>query len=304
MGVIGIVILNWNSYDVVKQCIDGIQEYICCEIEVIIVDNGSKDDSRTRLATEFPQVTLLVNNENLGFARGNNVGIRYCKKKGIGQILLLNNDTIITEDFLTKMSAFLDDHEKVAVVQPIILQYPTGEIWSAGGQFIRSLSISKSIGAGEAYKKLRESSPYEVDWVTGCCMLIKMEVIDKIGGLNEKFFAYHEDVDFCLSVKKSGFRLYCIPEVSLEHIGGYSSKKQSKDGYLSPYVHYLNARNSIYVVRLHTKNYNLPLTIFYQAIKFGGYSAYFILRGRFSKLKELWRGINDGIYDELGQRVV
>jgi GT2 family glycosyltransferase len=134
------------------------------------------------------------------------------------------------------------------------------------------------------------------EWISGCCILVRVSVVKKVGLLDDRFFAYFEDVDWSIRMTNLGYKLGVVPESIIYHYSSGSSKKNntSLEGNLSPYVHYLNIRNHIYLIRKHTFFNSIGSWIF-QIQKITSYSIYFILRGRFGKFKMVWRGILDGI---------
>ena len=135
----------------------------------------------------------------------------------------------------------------------------------------------------------------QIDWITGCCIVLKTKVIKKAGLIDEDFFAYYEDVDWSLRIKKLGYKLGVVESSVIFHHGTKSSNNSNFEGNLSPFVHYLNIRNHIYLVKKHSDKFNFIGVLFYQFLKILFYSIYFILRLRFSKLKMVYRGLNDGI---------
>ena len=160
-------------------------------------------------------------------------------------------------------------------------------VWSAGGY------INKFFGYTSTNKILNKN--LKLDWITGCCILLKTDLIKKVGLIDENFFAYYEDVDWSLRIKNLGYSLNLVNKSLVYHHGSKSSKNSSVEGVLSPKVHYLNFKNHIYLVRKHSYKFNFLGLILYQLFKLFFYSLYFILRFRFEKFKMIYRGLIDGM---------
>ena len=160
-------------------------------------------------------------------------------------------------------------------------------IWSAGGY------INKFFGNTTTNKSLEKK--LNLDWITGCCMLLKTEVIKKSKLFDENFFAYYEDVDWSLRIKDLGYSLQLVETSLIYHHGSISSNNSTSEGRLSAYVHYLNFKNHIYFLRKHIEKFNFFGVVLYQLMKLISYSIYFILRFRFNKLTMIYKGLIDGM---------
>lgn len=292
---VAIIILNWNGYEHSRNCLDSLAKLNYSNYQVVLVDNASQDRSGVRLKEEFPWVVLLQNKQNLGFTGGNNVGISYALAQGYTYVMLLNNDTLVDPDFLAPMVNLLASDAAIAVVQPLILLLEDHKkIWSAGGEFQSWLGISKTKGDREDLASYT-FSPEPLDWVTGCCMLLPSKVIQDLGPLQDSFFAYFEDVDWSLRIRKAGYKLLLSKESIIYHEGNASSKKHSKEGTLSPTVFYLHARNQLFLIRRHLSFPVILVAFAYHLSKYSAWIVYFCLRGRFQKAKAVIKGIKDGL---------
>ncbi len=214
---VAIVILNWNNFEDTKECLDSLKKIDYPNYEVIVVDNGSEDGSAEKIARAFPHIKLIRNRENLGFAEGNNVGIKEALKDGPSYILLLNNDTVVDGNMLSKLVGSFESDTSVGIAGPKIYYYgQTNIIWSAGVRydriFMRPLFIGYREKDSDRFSKLKN-----VDEVSACAMLIRKEVIEKIGYLDEKFFTTAEDSEYCIRAKMAGYRIFFIPEAKVWH---------------------------------------------------------------------------------------
>ncbi|MDN3669269.1 glycosyltransferase family 2 protein [Echinicola jeungdonensis] len=290
---VAIIILNWNGYDFTRACLKSLEEVTFKEFEIILVDNASIDGSLDKIKNEFEDITILKNKKNLGFTGGNNVAIQYALQKGFDYVMLLNNDTLVEKRFLEPLYQTLEKDSQLGAVQPLMYFLNEREkLWNGGGRFNSWTGASISIKQAPNYQ-----FPYYTDWITGCCIMVRTEVIRKVGVLNDRYFAYFEDVDWSLRMRKAGFSLQVVPGSIIYHeaAGSSKTKKKGKEGFLNPKAHYLNARNQLFQIRNHLGFPHILFAWPFQLGKLFAYGAYFILRNRPKKLKAIFRGIRDGI---------
>jgi Predicted glycosyltransferases len=292
---VAIILVNWNGQEFTRACLSSLEKVDFPDFQVILVDNDSKKPEGQVLKKEFPKLVLLENEQNLGFAGGNNVGIRKALEMGFSHLMLLNNDTLVEPDFLGKMMLDFSKNPKLGVLQPMIcfLEEPE-KIWSAGGKWVSWLARAKTLGDRKSLKTYRISST-QLDWATGCCMLLSREAILHSGLLNEQYFAYFEDVEWSLRIRNQGFEIGLVPEAKIYHEAGASSKKSHSEGTLSARVFYYHVRNQLFLIR----NQNIPLGFIYHLGRFALWMGYFLLRGRFQKLKAVATGIKEGLFTSL-----
>ncbi len=224
MDKVGIILLNYNTYQDTIECIYSLQNihYPCYEI--IVVDNCSTDDSYSKLLA-ISNITLLKSDYNGGFAYGNNIGIEYALKHHCDQILLLNNDTTVEPDFLNELVS-VSLNNGVGIVAPKILYYhQKDKIWSAGGTINWNLFVGYNRQNKMPNNHLIEQK--QMDFVNGCCMLIKKEVILDIGKLPEDYFMYFEDLDYCVQVGKKYKIMYVSKAVIYHKVSSSSGDSSS-----------------------------------------------------------------------------
>jgi len=239
---VSIVILNYNGARDTVECLKSLEELTYKNFEIILVDNNSHSDDialiNKTLNDRFKPI--IVNDANKGFAGGNNVGIRQAIKNNSEFILLLNNDTIVKPEFLTKLIEKTSISSQIGIFTPKIMYFSNPNlIWSAGCK----ISKLRSSGFPLSYKK---STSYGNDdkyctCATGCCMLINRDVIDKIGFLDEKYFLYLEDTDYSYRVIKSGYKIYYVSNSIIYH---KVSSSTQKDNLFVPI--YYSIRNRLY----------------------------------------------------------
>jgi len=213
MPKVSIVILNWNQKDKTLACLHSLKKISYPHYEIVLVDNGSTDDSVSAIRKEFPEIKVIENRRNLGVAGGRNVGIGYVQKEGTDFLLFLDNDTIVDKDFITEMVKAGENDERVGILTGKIYFYSEPKkIWCAGCSLNLYRRHISAIGYDEIdkgqYDELRE-----VDHVAGCCLMIKKKVIDEIGLLDQNFIEYFtEDTDWCLRAKKKGYKVVYVPQ--------------------------------------------------------------------------------------------
>ena len=294
---IAIIIINWNTYQLTYNCLKSLELCTYKNKTIFFVDNGSNDGSGDKIALEFPEINCINNQKNEGFTGANNKALKVILKQNFDYVLLLNNDTEVKPDFLSLMQASMDSDNNLAATQPLILDFPNkNTIWNAGGSFNTFFGLSKTRCKGMTYKPNLKIETL-TEWISGCCILVKIAVIKEVGLLDNRFFAYFEDVDWSIRMTNLGYKLGVVPKSIIYHHSSGSTKRNNttNEGNLSPYAHYLNVRNHIYLIKKHNFLFNSLGSWIYQIIKITSYSTYFILRGRFSKFKIVWCGLLDGI---------
>lgn len=223
---VSIIIVNWNTRDLLLACLASLSEAIgSLRADVWVVDNNSTDGSTAAVREQFPQVRLIVNAANVGFAVANNQAIRTSQGR---YILLLNSDTVALPGSIAALVRFLDQHPRVGIVgaqlvngdgtlQPSWASFPT--VWSE--------LIGKNIRVRRPYPTRDGMPAYAVDWVGGACLLIRRAAVERVGLLDEDFYMYSEEADWCFRVKQHGWDICYFPEARVIHYGGQSSKKAS-----------------------------------------------------------------------------
>jgi GT2 family glycosyltransferase len=225
-------IVSFNTRDLLRACLESVARTVGVSCEVVVADNGSSDGSPEMVAREFPDVQLLPLADNRGFAAANNVAIAGARGR---HVLLLNPDTVVFPTTIAEMTAFLDGHADAGICGPRIL-FPDGTFQSCGYNFptpLTEVRTSKNLGkalrvvVGDEPAPPSGASPYECDWVDGACLMIRRSVIDSIGPLDEQYFLYTEELDWCFGARKAGWRIYALPQVEMFHYRGKSSEQVS-----------------------------------------------------------------------------
>jgi GT2 family glycosyltransferase len=204
------IVLNYNNVATIKACLDSLYRQNYQNFEIIVVDNASKDGSFELAKRLYSKAYFISNSHNLGFAAGNNPAIRYALEKMADFIFLLNSDAEVKADTIEKLVEAASENKKAGMFSPVIYD-PANEIWFSGGRI--SYLQMKTLHQTDMFFQ----NPYSTDYVTGCAMLIKKEVFGKIGLLDEEFFLYYEDAEFCLRARRSGFLCVVVPGAKVMH---------------------------------------------------------------------------------------
>jgi len=240
---VAIVILNWNGENYLQKFLPIlIDNSLIPGVEIIVADNASTDTSLSLLKDKFPTIRTIVFDKNYGFAGGYNKALAEVEAD---YFVLLNSDVEVTPGWLNPILAYMDGHEKVAACQPKILSYANRskfEHAGAAGGYIDRFGFpfcrGRILGLAEEDKG-QYNTITDIFWATGACLMIRSNLFWKAGGLDDEFFAHMEEIDLCWRLKSRGYRIVCIPESSVFHVGGGALN------YESPHKTYLNFRNNL-----------------------------------------------------------
>jgi len=236
---VAIVILTWNQRDLTLDCLASLAEldYPAGRLQIIVVDNGSVDGTAQAIREHYPSVTVLENGENLGFAEGNNVGMRYALEGDAEYIMLLNNDTAVHPSMLNELLVVIEPDPTVGIVGPKMLYFDHPQvIWCAGNQIDWRAGETIRLQAEQSDNSLGEQLR-EVDFITACAICLRRQVIEQIGLLDPRFFIYYEETDWCMRAQAAGWRILYVPRARLWH------KVSAAMGPTSPATDYYMNRN-------------------------------------------------------------
>lgn len=233
---VSILILNYNTCRLTMDCIRSVYESDTnYSYEIILIDNNSRDDSVEQISRAFPNLMLIANSENVGFARGNNQGMEAASGR---YVLLLNSDTVIRRDTLETMVSFMDSRPDLGASGCKVI-LPDGSLDKAckrgfptpEASFYYAFGFSKLFPDkpkfnGYQLGYLDPDQDYPVDCLVGAFMLVRRETIEQVGGLDEQFFMYGEDLDWCYRIKEAGWGIYYYPATSIVHLKGGSARRR------------------------------------------------------------------------------
>lgn len=214
---VAIIIVNWNRKEDTLACLESLSRITYPNARVIVVDNGSSDGSAQAVRGLFGRAMVIALPQNLRFAGGNNIGLREVLARGDDYALLLNNDTLVEPDFLDHLITAAESDPKIGLAGPKILYCDRpGVIWFAGGVLKASWGYVRHYGLRRPDNG-RFDQPKKVSFLTGCCLLIRREVLETVGLLDEGYYLYSEDADYCLRARRAGFELYYEPQARIFH---------------------------------------------------------------------------------------
>ncbi len=269
MTKVGVVIVNYNTKDLTLDCLDSIlKKRWKSKLEVVLVDNNSTDGSISAVSKKYPELKIIKSNKNLGFAGGNNLGIDELLKNDIDYVLLINSDTKVLDKSLDILVDFAEKNKyqisSCKLLNPDLTFQPNAGdlptplpvfLWVSGlDDIFRKVLLLPSFQQRYAkyYKKQRS-----VGWVSGSVMLIKRDVLEKIGLLDEKIFMYAEDVDYCWRAYNAGFKIGWTDKAEIIHIGGASSSSPRETQWIG------ELKGLVY---LYKKNYGLLAVIYLRVL--------------------------------------
>ena len=237
---LSIIIVNWNTRDLLSDCLTSVNEpALDIDLEVIVVDNASSDGSQKMVQNQFPEVNLISNSNNPGFAKANNQALRLCTGK---YVLLLNPDAIVKPGAIEELVNFLDDFPEAGAAGARLLN-PDGSLQRSTSpkptvfrEFWRLFHLDNLIYfAKYPMHHWNIDQIREVDILKGACLIIRREALDGVGLLDEEYFMYSEEVDLCTRLTQAGWHLYWVPSAEVVHFGGQSTQQVAEEMFLRLY---------------------------------------------------------------------
>lgn len=284
-----IIMLNWNGLEETRACLTSLLHARIPNTRILLIDNNSSHNEAGILQKEFDKMIEIYKlDKNYGFSGGVNYGIDVAKKYNPDFYLLLNNDTQVDKNFLFHLINTAESNKKIGIVSPLIYDYYNHKkILFAGGDF--DWILVKFF-----HKKDIPNVTRQENFITGCSMLIKKDVIQKIGSFDNRFFAYFEDAAFCLTARRAGFICVCEPKAKIFHIEGASSEQAGS------FRTYLVSRNRIIFVRNYT---NMLFQIYFHifnACKLIVVLSYFAITHQNKRIHPFYKGYIDGYLSDGG----
>lgn len=219
-----IIIVSWNTSGLLNQCLDSIYKTGSrFTFEVIVVDNGSSDDSVSLVEKQYPQVILIKNTQNRGFAAANNQGLAVGKGR---YFMLLNSDTIVLPGAVDALLELADCNPRVGVIGPKLLNMDGSlqKSWASFPSFLSEL-VGQNFRVRQPVRDVQNT--FDVDWIMGACMLVRSETISEVGQMDEDYFFYSEETDWCFRIKKKNWKIWYIDGAEIYHLGGGSANRSS-----------------------------------------------------------------------------
>ena len=293
-----IVILSWNGSSMLRRFLPSVISHTPAELaKIIVADNGSTDDSLAVLADEFPSVEVIRLDQNYGFAEGYNQALKRVGEECVRQAqheydyyLLLNSDVETPEGWLQPMVEYMDAHPEVAACQPKLRAEHTPthfEYAGAAGGFLDAYGYPYC--RGRIFDSVEEDrgqydSVADVFWATGAALLIRAKVYWEVGGLDGRFFAHQEEIDLCWRLRSRGYRIVCVPQSVVYHVGGGTLPKEN------PRKTFLNFRNNLLLLYKNLPERRLRRVLFVRFWLDALASVVFLLKGESRSFLAVWQG--------------
>nr|WP_299340729.1 glycosyltransferase family 2 protein [Allomuricauda sp.] len=283
--LVSIITINYNESGVTLELLESIRKLSYPNIEVLVVDNASPNDTPDVIKENYPEIKLIKSPENLGFAGGNNLGVKEAKGE---YLLFINNDTIVPEGFIEPLVETLQSDETIGMVSPKIkFHWDTTLIQYAGYTAMNKWTIrNNSIGYHQT-----DNGDYDVagetESIHGAAMMVPKRVVDKVGMMTEIYFLYYEEHDWAEMVKRAGYRIFYQPKSYILH------KESVSTGKFSPLKTYYISRNRILFARRNFKSLELFVSLLFQCfVSIPKNSLKHLLRKEFDHFKALWKAIS------------
>lgn len=284
-----VVILNYNGAGMLRRFLPSVIEY-SPEASIYVADNGSSDESCDVVRNEFPAVKLMVLDHNYGFAEGYNRALAQVDEE---YAVLLNSDVEVTRGWLSPMTQFLDSNPEVAACQPKLLSFKRKDFFEyagAAGGFIDKWGYT--FCRGRIFNTVeRDSGQYDdttdVFWATGAALMIRNEVYKNNGGLDGRFFAHMEEIDLCWRLRSRGYRIACVPQSHVYHVGGATLKKEN------PQKTYLNFRNNLLMIYKNAPDCQLKKIMLFRKVFDNVAALKFLVSGDYAAFKAVRKARRD-----------
>jgi hypothetical protein len=301
--LVSIIITTWNRKKDTMECLKSLYSQNYSNYEIILVDNGSEDNTPQEIRKKFQKVYIVENKKNLGIAGGRNSGLRFARGS---YILFLDSDTIVDKNMIRELINVIEKGKKIGIVVPKMYFLDTPNlIWYAGAKVNLLTSRTQNIGAYEIdqgqYDEVSETSHGPT------AFLCRKELIDKIGGHDEDYFMSYADLDFAIRTKKAGFKVLYVPSAKLWHkISAGKDKNPIRDLLGTfPFRAYYFARNRIIFMKKNVKFLNfIFFLLFFEPFFISVYIIKIVLYNQWKYLKMYLKGIRDGVYYTFTNRVV
>jgi GT2 family glycosyltransferase len=303
-----LLILTWNRRDDVLRCVASLPRLGYPNLLPVVIDNASSDDTVAALRRLHPDLEIIENARNLGYAGGNNVGIRWALERGAGYVLIANSDTEMTPDLVTELVRVAESDSRIAVVgcRNVLMEDP-GVLWGAYGELTYGPFVVRTAGEreadGERWRVVRD-----VDSVIGNGYLWRRAALERVGLLDERFFGYHEDLDWCLRARRAGYRVVYAGTAAIIHKGGSSSDRRQVRSF--PMSYFLG-RNGVLFARKHASGTEkIRFAFFCGGALAARWARALLLKTlsgngeRGSQLLSMERGFTKGLWDALRERPV
>ncbi len=285
---VSIIVVNWNNKKDTAECLNSLLQVDYPNFQVLLVDNGSTDGSAAFFREHYPGLKMIENKANLFFAEGNNVVLRQLMESDTDYFFLVNNDTIVDKNILRELVKISESSPDIGIVGPKIYYYqPNNVIWHAGGRLNYWRCDFGSIGIRQEDRG-QFDQVRDVDYVAGCGLLIKKEVVCQIGFLDSSYVMYMDDPDWCVRAKKKGYRIVYVPAAKMWH-----KISASTGGGLTPFKAYYKGKNTIKFFWKYAKWYHWLTIPLFAGVQLAAGLGRELKKGNIRILKPMLKGVID-----------
>lgn len=281
--LVSILTVNYRQPAITMEFVRSIMQISYPNWELIVVNNGENDDALEKELQEYEKVKLINSEANLGFAGGNNLGLKYCSGK---YVLFINNDTEVESDFLEPLVSIFQNDNQIGMVSPLIVfDFDRSTIQYAGSTRLNQFTMrNKGIGTGETNKG-QYSGNRITDYIHGAAMLVPAQVISEVGKMREEYFLYYEEYDWCYRVSQAGYKIYFCGDSLVFH------KESASTGVMSPLKTYYLTRNRLHFAKMNFTKVNMVISfLFFSLVSMPFHLFKFMLSGRFDLAKAMIKG--------------
>jgi GT2 family glycosyltransferase len=289
------VVLNSNRRTDTLECLASLSRLAYPNHAVVVLDNASTDGSVEAIAAAFPSVQVMPLTENKGYAGNNNVGIRAALEQGADWVFVLNEDTILDPGCLSRLVEAGERDPAIGIVGPMVYHHNEPAVIQSAGGRLDAWWFGSHIGQNEDDHG-QYAEPREVDWISGCAILVRRAVIEQVGALDERFFYYWEETEWCVRARRSGWRMVHVPAAKLWHKG---VQRNYDPG---PPVTYYNTRNRLLMLSKHRAPLAVRLMAWWQIARtLASWTIRPMWRSKRQHRDALWRGAMDYLSRRWGQ---
>ncbi|HHJ07273.1 MAG TPA: glycosyltransferase family 2 protein [Anaerolineae bacterium] len=289
------VILNTNRREDTLECLASLEQLAYENHKAIVLDNSSTDGSVDAIRASFPAVEIIRLVDNLGYAGNNNTGIKAALDQGADWVFVLNEDTVLAPDCLTHLVEVGESNKQIGIVGPMVYHHnEPAVIQSAGGMlgpYWESIHLAK-----DQVDRGQYTQPHEVEWISGCGIMVRRQVIEQLGMLDERFFYFWEETEWCLRAAKGGWRIMHVPQAKLWHKGVQRNYKPK------PSLLYYNTRNRFLMYAKHKAPLSVWMAAWQQTLRT---LISWSLKPKWRAMREhrnaMWRGMIDFLRHRWGQ---
>jgi GT2 family glycosyltransferase len=219
LPVVSVILLNWNGLLDTEECIESLRKASYKNVVIYIVDNASRNNEAAIIAEKYPFTKVLPQSENLGFCKANNLGIEKAIEEGAKYVLILNNDTIVPPDAIEVLVRQFEIIPDAGAASPVIFEYPDVKIGYTHATWDPKTAKFWFVYPSDNYEDISKRKPYPTGFAHGCCLFTSAKILKEVGSLDERYFAFYDEAEWCCRIERYGYKSYVIPDTFIYHKG-------------------------------------------------------------------------------------